>query len=237
MTEITLTSEIKVEEVQAMGDDAMIVCAARVSTGKDMHIVKDGEAAGLIRYLMQNRHGTPFEHGSLTVRVHAPIKVWREWHRHRVGWSYNEESGRYKQLDPIFYLPPRDRPMIRPEGFRSAQPVFDVASEQQYATVRSILKTGYQIAYDRYEHLLKQGLDRGLARDLLGVGIYSACYCTANPRSIMHFLELRTSRPEARRPSKPLYEIEAAANKLEGIFARRWPITYAIWNENGRAAP
>lgn len=238
-TAFTLTSEITVEPIQAMGDDATIVAAARVSTRGTMAAERPAteQQVGLIAYLMKHRHGTPFEHGSLTVRVHAPIKVWREWHRHRVGWSYNEESGRYKQLDPTFYVPPRDRPMIRPEGFKSARPAFDTATDAEYVEVLERLSFGYREAYAQYEAMLAMSVDRGLARDVLGVGIYSACYCTANPRSIMHFLELRTDHPEANRPSKPLYEIRVAADKLETIFAERWPITHRAFVENGRAAP
>lgn len=239
MAEIVLTSEIGVEEIQCVGSDEMIAHAAMVSTrglvASDP--VNPDKVRGLIGYLMANRHGTPFEHGSLTVRVHAPIKVWREWHRHRVGWSYNEESGRYKQLDPVFYVPPRDRPMIRPEGFKSARPAFDTATDHEYAKALVQLQCGYEEAYRRYENLLALQVDRGLARDVLGVGIYSACYCTANPRSIMHFLELRTDRPDSKRPSKPLYEIRVAADKLEAIFAARWPVTHKAWVAGGRSAP
>lgn len=242
MANVQLTSDIAVEEIQQAGSDEMLARAAWVSTGKD-RAAPDGEpiteekVAGVLGFLMKSRHGTPFEHGSLTVRVHAPIKVWREWHRHRVGWSYNEESGRYKQLDPVFYVPPRDRPAIRPEGFKSARPAFDVATDAEYAAMLEILRAGYQDAYGKYEQLLAMQADRGLARDVLGVGIYSACYCTANPRSIMHFLELRTDRPESKRPSKPLYEIAVAAGKLEAIFAARWPVTYRAWVGFGRCAP
>jgi thymidylate synthase (FAD) len=127
--------------------------------------------------------------------------------------------------------------MMRPEGFRSSRPAFDVATAEEYHQVTETLIGGYAEAYGRYEALLGLGVDRGLARDVLGVGVYSACYCTANPRSIMHFLELRTNRPDARRPSKPLWEIEQAALKLEAIFARRWPVTYSAWLDNGRCAP
>jgi thymidylate synthase (FAD) len=238
LTEITLTSDIGVEEIQHVGSDAMIAHAAMVSTrGMLSDSVPDDKQAGLINYLMRSRHGTPFEHGALTVRVHAPIKVWREWHRHRVGWSYNEESGRYKQLDPVFYVPPRDRPMIRPEGFKSARPAFDTATDDEHSQAVACMAEAYKDAYAMYERLLALQVDRGLARDVLGVGIYSACYCTANPRSVLHFLELRTDHPEAKRPSKPLYEIRVAAEKLEAIFARLWPVTWAAWNANGRAAP
>jgi thymidylate synthase (FAD) len=236
MTDIRLTSEITVEEIQHVGSDAVLVAAARVST-LGWKSLPEEESYGLIKFLMSNRHGTPFEHGSLTVRVHAPIKVWREWHRHRIGWGFNEESGRYKQLDPLFYIPPRERPMIRPEGFKSARPAFDTPTEEEYEEALHILEAGYSNAYSCYEKLLALQVDRGLARDVLGVGIYSACYCTANPRSIMHFLELRTDHPEAKRPSKPLYEIRLAADQLETIFARHWPLTHRAWVEHGRMAP
>jgi thymidylate synthase (FAD) len=239
MTEIVLKSDIDVEVIQQVGGDQMIAHAAMVSTRGVMagETVPDEKIKGMVNFLVKNRHGTPFEHGYLTVRVHAPIKVWREWHRHRVGWSYNEESGRYKQLDPVFYVPPRDRLMIRPEGFKSSRPAFDLADDAEYAAACDILKARYQDAYNGYEALLALQVDRGLARDVLGVGIYSACYCSANPRSIMHFLELRTDYPEAKRPSKPLHEIRVAADKLEAIFAAHWPVTYAAWVECGRAAP
>lgn len=238
MTEIVLTDKITVEQIQVMGDDAMVVSAAMVSTLGNLDNGVDKEKQeGLINFLMKNRHGTPFEHSAMTIRVHAPIKVWREWHRHRIGWSYNEESGRYKQLDPVFWVPPRERLMIRPDGFKSSRPVFDRATDEEYAKTCLMLQTGYSAAYDAYEAMLRMRVDRGLARDVLGVGIFSSCYCTANPRSIMHFLELRTESTLAKRPSRPLYEIRIAAEQLEKLFAVQWPITYKAFCDNGRVAP
>jgi thymidylate synthase (FAD) len=242
---IRFTSEITVEPIQQVGSDLAIVRSARVSVGKDAGEIPEAEQRGLINFLMANRHGSPFEHGSLTVRVHAPICVFREWHRHRIGWSYNEESGRYKDLEPVFYIPPRDRLMIRPEGFKSSRPSFDVANDAEYAEILDQMKHGYLDSYDRYLTLLNLQCDRGLARDVLGVGIYSSCYCTANPRSIMALIELRTGQANglhpqgetASRPSKPLYEIEVAARELEALFASYWPITHAAWVANGRMAP
>lgn len=237
-TEIILKSTIDVEYIQHTGGDDMIAHAAMVSTRGILASAADpSKTRGLLNYLTANRHGTPFEHGSLTVRVHAPIKVWREWHRHRIGWSYNEESGRYKQLDPVFWVPPIERRMIRPTGFKSSRPAFAHATEEEYALVVESLRRGYSAAYAEYEYMLSLEVDRGLARDTLGVGIFSACYCTANPRSIMAFLELRTEEEKAKRPSKPLWEIDNAARQLEAIFANYWPVTHAVWTENGRQAP
>ncbi len=236
-----LTSEITVEAIQQVGSDELLAHAAWVSTRGIIDNLAEPtdpkKVRGVLNYLMERRHGTPFEHGLLTVRVHAPIKVWREWHRHRIGWSYNEESGRYKDLEPTFYVPPRERLMVRPDGFKSARPSFDRATDEEYALTLAHLEAGYRAAYSHYQQMLAANIDRGLARDVLGVGIYSACYCTANPRSIMAFLELRTTELTAKRPSAPLYEIEVAARKLESPFASYWPITHDVWVKHGRMAP
>lgn len=240
MTDIRLTSEITVEEIDGVGGDNQIVHAARVSTrGRSgLEKVDKGEAAGLISYLMKHRHGTPFEHGSLTVRVYAPIFVWREWHRHRIGFSYNEESGRYKQLEPVFYIPPRDRPMMKVEGWKPGRPKFLPCEDQgAYDLLCQRLRTQYESSYAAYEQNLAEGFDPGLARDCLPVGIYSSCWVTCNPRSIMAFLSLRIHDDSATFVSYPLYEIDVAARKLEAIFSEHWPLTHEAWDVNGRVAP
>lgn len=268
MTEIKLTSDITVRLIQKVGGDHMVVAAARVSTsGQEAEELawvtcplhskydpeyticelcapyreKEKEHAGLINYLMKHRHGTPFEHGSLTFFVHAPIFVWREWHRHRV-MSYNEESGRYKQLDPVFYVPPRDRPMFKVDGWKPGRPKFTVLDTTKFEDLKYYklcdnLAKVYRLAYSKYEENLGLGIDPGLARDCLPVGIYSSCWVTCNPRSLMAFLSLRTHEPTAKAVSYPLYEIEVAARQVEALFAEGWPLTYRAFCDNGRVAP
>lgn len=238
-----LTSEITVRLIDSMGGDHYVVAAARVSTSgeealKYAKAESVEENAGVIRYLMKHRHGTPFEHGSLIFFVHAPIFVWREWHRHRIGFSYNEESGRYKKLDPVFYVPPRDRAMMKVEEWKPGRPKFlPCDSDELYEYLCNNLKVSYDVAYQLYEENLRMDFDPGLARDCLPVGIYSSCWVTCNPRSMMAFLSLRTHEPDAKFVSYPLYEIEVAARKCEDLFAERWPVTYKSFVECGRVAP
>lgn len=240
---VQFKSEIDVTLVQHMGGDHMMVAAARVcTTGEEACKLATGESTaehkGLINYLMKHRHGTPFEHGAMTFYVHAPIFVWREWHRHRIGFSYNEESGRYKQLEPVFWLPPRDRPMMKVEEWKAGRPKFTVCEHDLvYENLCHNLKQQYESAYAAYERNLGLGVDPGLARDCLPVGIFSGCWVTCNPRSLMAFLSLRTHTPDAKQVSYPLWEIDHAARKCEALFAEHWPITYAAFCENGRVAP
>lgn len=213
--------------------------AARVSTQGDFCLESEpGEHAGLINYLMKHRHGTPFEHNSMTFFVKAPIFVWREWHRHRIGFSYNEESARYKVLEPLFYLPDRDRPMMKVNGWKPGRPKFTRCEEEYcYRQLCHNLRETYRLGYSMYLDNLELGVDPGLARDCLPVGIFSSCWVTCNARSLMAFLSLRTHEPTAERVSYPLYEIEVAARKLESHFSRLFPITYTAFVANGRVAP
>jgi thymidylate synthase (FAD) len=229
-----------------MGGDHMVVAAARVcTTGTEACALATPESAksnaGLINYLVSQRHGSPFEHGAMTFFVNAPIFVWREWHRHRIGFSYNEESARYKQLSPVFYVPPRDRPMLKVDNWKPGRPKFShLVSEkdqQNYDRLVANLKDDYTRSYAHYEENLSMGFDPGLARDGLNVGIFSSCWVTCNPRSMMAFLSLRVHDPEALKVSYPLWEIDQAARKCEAMFAEHWPITHAAFVENGRMSP
>ena len=235
-------SVVDVELVDSMGGDYMVVAAAQVSTtGRAARQCIDQPAEkkyGLIRYLMEHRHGTPFEHSAMTFFVHAPIFVWREWHRHRIGWSYNEESGRYKQLEPVFYLPDRERPMMKVEGWKPGRPKFlRCESDAVYNQLCQNLRDSYEFSYVRYEQNRSLGIDPGLARDCLPVGIYSGCWATCNPRSLMAFLSLRTHDPDSKFVSYPLWEIELAAKSCETMLEYGWPLTYKAFNECGRVGP
>lgn len=152
--------------------------------------------------------------------------------------SYNEESGRYRQLDPVFYLPDRERPMMKVDGWKPGRPKFTRCEDEDIYDVLCInLRCAYRTAYESYESNLALGVDPGLARDCLPVGIYSACWVTCNPRSLMAFLSLRVHESEAKFVSYPLWEIDMAARSCEEILKAGWPITHDAFVKNGRVSP
>jgi thymidylate synthase (FAD) len=67
-----------------MASDLSVVNAARVSFARRKEEMDDADA-GLIRFLMRDHHGTPFEHNAFRFHIRCPIFVAREWMRHRVG--------------------------------------------------------------------------------------------------------------------------------------------------------
>ena len=238
MTEIQTVDRPTVELIGHSGGDESVLAAMMVSTkaeaSKDL-LTEDPDAnIGRINFLMKNRHGTPFEHNQFRFFIRAGIFVFREFHRHRIGWSYNEESGRYKQLDPIFYIPGPNRPLkqVGKPGEYVMMP-----APELWGDLEDTLCWSYERAYSEYERLIKMGIAKEVARLVLPVGITSSMWATCNARSLMSFLSLRTYEPEAAFPSRPQYEIEQVARLMEDAFLKHMPITYRAWNENGRVAP
>jgi len=231
-------SQMTVELVRASASDADVLFAARVSTRGEQSLEDvDGDtsrSAGLVNYLMRDRHGSPFEHTSFTFFVRAPIFMWREHMRHRVA-SYNEESGRYRELEPVFYVPGPERNLVQ-HGKPGAYE-FVAGTPEQYAIVDAAVRASCTQAYAAYQEMLAAGVAREVARVVLPVTIYSSAYVTMNARALMNFLSLRTKREGSHFPSFPQREIEMVAEKYETEFERLMPITYAAFQSNGRVAP
>jgi thymidylate synthase (FAD) len=235
MDKLRYRSDVTVELIQAMASDDAVVRAARVSTGANAkQLVDPAKDAGLINYLMRDRHGSPFEHNAFTFYIEAPIFVFREFQRHRIA-SYNEESARYKELEPVFYVPDLKRKLI--QTGKTGAYVFEDGSLTQLVTVMRSTYNANVEAYGAYKEMLGAGIAREVARGVLPVNIYSSMYVTMNARSLMNFLSLRTAREDTFFPSFPQREIEMVAEKMEEFFATEMPATYEAFNKNGRVAP
>jgi thymidylate synthase (FAD) len=233
--DIKFRSDMTVELIDYMASDFAVAKAARVSTvRRGTQETKGIEAdAGLINYLMRDRHGSPFEHNAFTFYIEAPIFVFREFQRHRMA-SYNEESGRYKELEPVFYVTAEDRKLIQ-VGKPGAYTFEDGDYAQRMMVPAEVMRTSDD-AYLSYQRMLKHGIAREVARMVLPLNIYSSMYVTMNARSLMNFLSLR-SLEQGTFPSFPQLEIADVATQMELIFSEKMPITHDSFVKNGRVAP
>lgn len=220
-------SDFDVELIQHMGSDEMICQAARVSA--QAVAAKDtGESEKLIKFLAGNRHGSPFEHTGITFMVTEPIFVTREFHRHRIGWSYNEESSRWRQMEPLFYVPPPNRPLT--QVGRTGEYKLVPGTPAQQAILESFAKRNAEESYEYYQTMLDAGIAREVARQVLPVNLYTSFYATCNARSIMNFLSLRMD-------DTALWEIRQVAQHMFVHFENLFPITADAFCEAGRRAP
>jgi thymidylate synthase (FAD) len=210
----------------AMADDLSVANAARVSFAR-RKLELDEADEGLIRFLMRDRHGTPFEHNAFRYHIRCPIFVAREWFRHRIG-SFNEFSLRYARATDDFYVPEADdvRTQVGKPGAYSFESVEPDLAER----TREELQAVYDQAYATYERLVEAGVARELARSVLPVGAYTQFYWTVNARALMNFLSLRNSEFAQ-------LEIRRYAEAVEAPFAELMPVTHAAFLANGRTAP
>jgi thymidylate synthase (FAD) len=236
--EVRFRSDVTVELVKHAASDADVLWAARVSTTGEQSLAEveadPGRSQGLINFLMRDRHGTPFEHSSMTFYVRAPIFVFREFMRHRT-FSYSEESGRYRRLEPEFYVPGPGRKLVQ-EGKPGAY-VFTDGTQAQHKLVDKSVRESCRAAYAVYLEMLGAGVAREVARAVLPVGIYSSMYATGNARALMNFLSLRRRSEASTFPSFPQHEIEMVAELMEAEWARLMPLTHAAFERNGRVCP
>jgi thymidylate synthase (FAD) len=102
-----------VELIDSAGGDLSVVNSARVSFAKEVADM-DTKDVGLIRYLAKHRHDTPFRHNFIQLRCSVPLFLARQLMKHQAGLTWNEESRRYIDSTPEFYMPHTWRK--RPDG-------------------------------------------------------------------------------------------------------------------------
>jgi thymidylate synthase (FAD) len=210
----------------SMATDLSVVNAARVSFARRKEVMDESDE-GLIRFLMRDRHGTPFEHNAFRFHIRSPIFVAREWMRHRVG-SFNEFSMRYARATDDFYVPEVGdvRSQVGKPGAYTFEPVDSALAEETRDAMREV----YEQAFATYERLVEQGVAREVARSVLPVGAYTEFYWTVNARALMNFVSLRAAETAQR-------EIRRYAEAVEGFLAEKMPVTYAAFVAGGRVAP
>ena len=215
--------ELYSESVPVEFDDIelLVVNAARVSVDGQSKEWTERDS-GLVNRLMRDMHGSPFEHITFGFRIQVPIFVERQWHTHR--WSsFNEESARYTEYMPKFYVPNE----MRKDTGKPMDYQYDNFSESNNQWLRSSMKIYYTECYNAYKSLLNEGVAKEHARMILPVGTYTKFIWTANFRSIANFLSLRMD-PHAQK------EIQDAAGKINDILCREIPNLMDRFNKNER---
>jgi thymidylate synthase (FAD) len=222
--------------VDYMGDDGAVVQAARVSYGRGTRVTS--EDAGLIRYLMRQRHTTPFEMCEIKYHVKLPIFVARQWIRHRTA-NVNEYSARYSILDREFYIPAAQH--LAAQSVVNRQGRGDVLEGREAAEVLDLLWEDATRCHDHYLAMLnedaagapvdptRQGLARELARMNLTLNTYTQWYWKIDLHNLLHFLSLRLD-------SHAQYEIRAYAEAMAETVRAWVPLTYAAFCDYRLAA-
>ena len=215
--------------VDSMGSDLSIVRAARVSYDAAWRAGEDeGSDARLIRYLLKNRHTTPFEAVEFQFEVKAPIFVLRQWHRHRT-WSYNELSARYRELPEEFYVPEVGAIGVQSEDNKQMRNISGDGFEANELRAGQVAayRASCEAAFLNYRQLLTLGWPRELARAVLPFSTYSHMFAKVDLHNLLHFLSLRLHEHAQ-------YEIQVYANAMLTLAREVCPVTFRVWEEERR---
>jgi thymidylate synthase (FAD) len=220
---IEFSSEIMVEYEDSMGDDLRIVNAARASKGVKKFEFDSGDA-GLIKSLIRDEHGAPFEKVRFEFYVECPIWMARQWFKHRFS-SFSELSGRYTEIVPKFWLPTI-------EGVRMQ---VGKAMSYEYVSLDEVISKDYVAAlmdmnikdYEFYRGAIEHGIAKEVSRYHMPLNMYTKFMWGTDLRNLVNFLVLRNDKHAQR-------EIQEAAQKVEDTFKDVCPHTYNAWIELGR---
>ncbi len=206
--------------VDMMGDDSAIVQAARTSYGKGTK--SKNEDKNLIRYLMRNKHTSPFEMVEFKFHIKLPIFVARQWIRHRTA-NVNEYSGRYSEMPDEFYVPEPDK--VKKQSINNKQARANEGFDNQYTNeiIQKISGTQNKV-FQEYKEFLDNGMAREIARINLPLSIYTEWYWKIDLHNLLHFLKLRLDKHSQ-------YEIRVYAEIIAAILKQCVPLTWEAFED------
>jgi thymidylate synthase (FAD) len=203
-----------------MGDDLMVVNAARVSFAKEAIEFKEQDTK-LIHYLAKHNHISPFFHPQIQFRIKMPIFVAREWYRHQIGFSRNEVSRRYVSDTPECWSP-KDEDFrqkdknVKQGSMDTAVPLADIARLTYEESIRDSVET--------YNQLLELRVAPEIARTVLPQSMYTEFIETGSLAAYARLYKLRKS-PDAQR------EIQMYAGLIGDILAEKFPVSWKALTE------
>jgi thymidylate synthase (FAD) len=204
-----------VELLDTFGDDLTVVNAARVSFAKEStEMTKRDE--GLIRYLAEHNHVTPFFHPQARFRIRMPIFVAREWYRHQIGFARNEVSRRYVDSTPECWVPASEDFRARDPKLKQGSRPDAVAEADEW---RSKVAQSQKDAMALYESMITGGVAPEIARGILPQSMYTEFIETGSLSAYARLCALRIS-PDAQK------EIRTYAGGLADLLIPRFPVSW-----------
>lgn len=207
---------IGVEYIDHMGSDLTVVNAARVSFANHHTGLTDSDA-GLLRYLAQHHHWTPFAHPQITLRIAAPVFVRTQCFKHKIGFVENEVSRRYVSHEPDFFTPNEWREAVPDKKQGSGAWLKPYKRDKATTAYLDALETA-QIAYSR---MLNEGVCAEQARMVLPQSMMTQWYWTGSLAAYARFCRQRGAE-DAQEETRAV--ARQCASLIERLFPRSWMV-------------
>lgn len=214
---------MKAEYVDHMGDDNRVTNSARVSFSKEAANYTPEQNDKLIGYLARHGHWTPFAHPMITIRETVPIFVARQRFKHMVGFVYNEESRRYVDDTPAFFVP--DVWRSRPDGSVKQGSGDGEVTKLPHKTKRHTpISKEYDVLIKHcaslYQTMLEAGVAPEQARMVLPQSMFTSYYVTGSLAAWARAYKQRSD-------SHAQKEIRDLAMQWNAIIAPLFPVSWS----------
>lgn len=187
----------------------------------------DSREVRILNSLIREEHGVPFEHVVFTFRLRLPLFLAAQFKKHRMS-SWSEQSGRYDELEPLFYKPRWED--VRKQVGKPMEYRFEPAGFDDATAFLDMLATSYGVAWNTYQLALKRGIAKEQARLCLPVNTYTNVVWTMNLRALFNFLHLRVD-------AHAQGEAQVYASEMEDLARSVAPDAITLWIQQGRPKP
>ena len=205
---------VKLQSVTPNAEDNIVEIARVSSSRKD----KKAKPEGLINYLINHKHFSPFEHSYLTLEISTSKAIGIQLIRHR-SFTFQEFSQRYQdvnKLDEMFE--PIELRKQCDDNRQSSTEVFNPTIKFHATTNANEVINGMLGAIKSlYVELLNAGVAREQARMILPLTTKTKIFMTGSIRSWIHFLQLRDDEHAQK-------EIQLVAKEAKNIFKDQFPL-------------
>lgn len=211
-----------------------IVNAARQSYGRRIEKLTPKDIK-VMDFMMEHRHGTPFEADVYQFQVRCTIKEAREWFRYRAGSSFNEYSTRFSSRIDDSYIP--EGVAIRTGKASGNSPSMEPITDPRYIEeIQYEFEGAYADAEMHYKNLLELGVAQELASFVYPLGQMTEFTWTVNVRTLCNFWAQRMDQAaqlELRRKAYTVYSlVEPFIPEVLDLWAKhRQPDMYTDWIE------
>lgn len=216
MSEITFRSDAGVTLLQHTGGEDMVILAARQSTN-GRH-AKQVDVPRLLKFLAEDGHKVPFEHNILTFHFEVPIFTSRQILKYRHS-SISEESGRYRELEGVFYVPDENRKVVQVGKTGEYRFEHDPKMTEQ---VQVDIEYASERAWESYTEMIDYGIAKEVARMVLPLNLYSSMVVSMNLVGWLHFISQRATLAPSHGQAEIADVADQVAEHIEELYPNAW---------------
>lgn len=209
--------EVKLKSITPNAE-VNIVEIARVSS---IRIDKSEKPEGLINYLINNKHWSPFEHSFITFEIVTSKAIGIQLLRHR-SFTFQEFSQRYAVVENMEPIEPIELRKQAETNRQSSTDIFDPLITLSDNIIHNLpaskqVEIILQDIQNLYNRLLKAGVAKECARMILPMTTQTTIYMTGSVRSWIHFLDIRDD-------VHAQLEVQLIAKEMKKLFIQELPI-------------